>query len=91
MVIIDVPLLFETGMECMADDVWLTYAPEEEQIRRLVKRNHLSEKEALDRINSQWSGEKKRFLANEVIDTTGSKEETAAYVKGLFSKKYYPL
>ncbi len=90
-VVIDVPLLFETGMACMADEVWLTYAPQEEQIRRLIKRNNLTKKEAMDRINSQWPTEKKRLLANEIIDTTGTKEETADYVKKLFSKHYYPL
>ena len=90
-VVLDVPLLFETGMEHMADEVWLTDAPQREQIARLQKRNGLTKAQALARIKSQWPNEKKQALANEVIDTTGTKKETAAYVKALFSKRFYPL
>ena len=39
--ILDVPLLFETGMEKLCDETWLIYVPREEQIRRMAERDGL--------------------------------------------------
>ncbi|NLB90300.1 MAG: dephospho-CoA kinase [Clostridiales bacterium] len=89
--VIDVPLLFEAGMSGLADEIWLTYAPVEEQVRRLEKRNGLTQLQAMERITSQWPFEKKKLLADEIIDTTGPKEETAKRVKNLFSKHFYSI
>lgn len=89
--VIDVPLLFESGMDKMADEIWLADVPVEEQVRRLEKRSNLTKSEALERINSQWPREKKVSLADEVIDTRGTKKNTEDYVKALFSRRFYPL
>ncbi len=89
--VVDVPLLFESGMEGMADEIWMTDAPVMEQVARLQKRNGLTEGQALARINSQWPRDQKLGLVDQVIDTTGPKAETEAYVKALFSKRFYPL
>ena len=78
-------------MSGLADEIWLTYAPVEEQVRRLENRTGLTQLQAMERITSQWPFEKKKLLADEIIDTTGPKEETAKRVKNLFSKHFYSI
>jgi dephospho-CoA kinase len=75
-VILDVPLLFEVGMERDLDDIIVVYVPKAVQIRRLMARDGSSRAEALARIRSQMPLEKKRDLAKRVIDNSGSLENT---------------
>jgi len=75
-VILDVPLLFEAGMERDLDDIIVVYVPKAVQIRRLMARDGSSRAEALARIRSQMPLEKKRDLAKRVIDNSGSLENT---------------
>jgi dephospho-CoA kinase len=51
--VLDVPLLFETGLEGMASEIWVAYLPQAEQLRRLMARDGLTEPQALARIRSQ--------------------------------------
>ena len=71
----DVPLLFEAGFDTMTDENWLVYVLPEIQKKRLMARNGYSEEEALRRISSQMSLEKKKLLADVVIDNNGDVEE----------------
>lgn len=75
--VLDVPLLYETGLDARCQEVWCVYAPREEQVRRLVRRG-LSEEEARQRIDSQMSGDEKARRSDQVILTTGTKEESAS-------------
>lgn len=51
--ILDVPLLFETGMDRLADTVICVTAPEAVRVRRIRGRDKLTAEEALRRIHSQ--------------------------------------
>ncbi len=75
-VILDIPLLFESGLTNLVDKTILVYVDEEKQIERLMNRNHFSKEEALARIHSQFSLKEKRTLADAVIDNNGSVENT---------------
>jgi dephospho-CoA kinase len=75
-VILDVPLLIEAGMHKGLPEVIVVYAPEHIQLQRLRQRDNLSETDALARIRSQMSIEKKKKLASIVIDNTGIKDKT---------------
>lgn len=66
-----VPLLFETGMQTMADTVWTVSVPPALQRERLVARDALSEAEADARIAAQWPLERKLELSDRVLDNTG--------------------
>ncbi|MDY0195561.1 MAG: dephospho-CoA kinase [Sulfurovaceae bacterium] len=66
---IDIPLFFE-NKRYKIDRSLVVYAPKSEQIKRLMKRNALSEQEALLRIESQMDIEEKRRLATYVIDNS---------------------
>lgn len=74
-VVLMVPLLFEAGMEGLADEVWVVKASPENQLERLMKRNGLSRREAELRIRAQWPLEQKIALADVVIDNDLPPEE----------------
>jgi len=75
-VILDIPLLFEAGMQGGLDAVILVYASERLQLERLMARDGLTEPEALARIRAQMPIESKKALATRVIDNSGSREQT---------------
>lgn len=74
-VIVDVPLLFETNMEKMYDQTIVITLPEDLQIQRLMQRNSLSKKAALNRIHSQMSLKEKEAKATYVVANTGTISE----------------
>ncbi|QDZ40694.1 dephospho-CoA kinase [Euhalothece natronophila Z-M001] len=67
-----IPLLFEVKMQDLVTETWVVYCPEEEQLKRIMERDGLSEKEARSRINAQMSLSDKIALADVVIDNSGS-------------------
>lgn len=75
-VILDIPLLFESRLEYMADKTILVYVDATVQLSRLMSRNGLSREEAEARIKSQMDLKIKINLANAVIDNNGTIEET---------------
>ena len=81
LVVADIPLLYEGHYEQLMDAVAVVYLPENIQIRRLMKRNHLSLEEAKQRVISQLSIEEKKALADIVFDNSGSKEMLEAQIK----------
>ena len=50
---LDAPLLFETGLDAICDQVWLVTAPQEDRITRIMVRDHLSKEEAYARLKNQ--------------------------------------
>jgi len=58
------------------DILWVTTAPEEIQVERLVTKRKMSREEALQRVRGQGSQEEKKSAASIVIENTGSFEDT---------------
>lgn len=77
-VVMDVPLLYETHMERICDVVWVVWVDRETQKYRLMKRNNYSEEEATVRIEAQMSLDEKAHMADVIIDNSQSMEETIA-------------
>ena len=75
-VILDVPLLIESGMDTGLSDIIVVYIPEQVQFQRLMTRDALAQKQALARIRSQLSIEEKKKRATIVIDNSNSLENT---------------
>ncbi|MEC3605606.1 dephospho-CoA kinase [Bacillus glycinifermentans] len=75
-VVLDIPLLYESGLEHLTDKVLVVWVPKELQLERLMERNSLSEKEALNRIHAQLSLDEKKKKADAVIDNSGSLKDT---------------
>lgn len=69
-VIYDVPLLFEAGIDKRVDQTIVVTADRNTQIARLKKRNHLSRAEALRRIRSQMPLAKKTQRADYLLNGT---------------------
>lgn len=74
--ILDVPLLYETGMNRLCDTVWCVTLPRREQIKRLMVRDGLSRKQALARIHSQYPGWLRTLRSPVRISSLGTHEET---------------
>ena len=82
-VIYDVPLLFEAGIDKRVDMTIVVTADLETQLTRLKKRNGLSRAEALRRIKSQMPISQKRRLADYVIDGTSKRTDLFRQIKAL--------
>ena len=82
---LDIPLLFESGMDSLCNEVWLVTAPIKDRIARLALRSKMDEKQARARIRSQMPEDKKRRLASHVIDTRGEVCQTRARIDRLIS------
>jgi len=85
-VIYDVPLLFEAGIDKRVAITIVVTADRETQIARLNKRNGLSRAEALRRIKSQMPLAQKRRLADHVIDGTSKRMDLFRQIKVLYKQ-----
>lgn len=81
----DIPLLFENKLQSHVDKVLVVYIDEEEQLKRLMKRDQSSEEEAINRMKAQLSIEEKKRLADAYIDNRGSKEASFAQLKKILT------
>jgi len=72
LIVADIPLLFEVGLEGDFDTVVLVDAPEDLRLERLVRDRGLAPEEARRMIDSQWPSQPKRAAADFVIDNAGS-------------------
>ncbi|WP_081413177.1 dephospho-CoA kinase [Aneurinibacillus terranovensis] len=86
LIVLDIPLLYESGLEYMVEAVVVVYCTPEQQLKRLMKRNGLSREEALRRIASQIPVEEKKKRASYVIDNSGTLEETERQVNKLIQR-----
>ena len=82
--VLDVPLLYETGMDVLCDEVWLLAVPHEDQVQRIIERDGLDEEQALRRINSQMSMDEKQARCDRVIWTNRSIQATQRELESLW-------
>ena len=85
-VVLEIPLLVETGGTSLVDEVWVTIASESAVLRRLEERSELSRQQSLARIRSQISNEKRVKHADVVIKNDGSLDELRARVEELWQR-----
>lgn len=79
-VVLMIPLLFETGLEVLCSETWLVDCDAITQLQRLRARDQLSEADALARLDAQWPLARKRALADVVIDNRGDGDWLRAQV-----------
>ena len=80
----DIPLLFETGHEHDFDAVVVAACSADEQLRRLMVRDGMSEADARARLAAQFPIEEKVRRAHYVIRTDGNFAETDAEIQRVF-------
>jgi dephospho-CoA kinase len=85
-VILDIPLLIETGMYQDMSDIIVVYVPPSVQIERLIARDGLSRADALSRISSQMSIEEKKNYASIIIDNRYSLKRTKERTLEVYQK-----
>ena len=84
-VVLMIPLLYEAGLEELCTEIWLVDCPEAEQLRRLMARDGLGEAEARARLAAQWPQQRKRALADVVIDNEDGQKSLADRLARAFS------
>jgi len=83
--IADIPLLYETGTERLYDAIIVTACEPDEQVRRIIARDHVTEAEAQQRIAAQLPMQEKVRRADYVIRTDGTHAETDEQVAGIYA------
>ncbi|GBG04514.1 dephospho-CoA kinase [Lactobacillus rodentium] len=73
--VVDVPLLFEAGLEEIVDKTLVIYTTPELELERLMQRDHLNSSAALERIHSQMPLTQKVKKADYAIENTGTIDE----------------
>ncbi|MCZ8518318.1 MULTISPECIES: dephospho-CoA kinase [Paenibacillus] len=87
LVVIDVPLLYESGLQEQYEQVMVVYVPRAVQLQRLMLRDGASEEAAQRRLQAQWDIEEKRRLADILIDNSGTMEETGQQVDRFWNER----
>lgn len=85
-VVLDVPLLFETGMDEECDLTVLAVVDQATQLKRLMKRDQISKMDAVKKISSQMSLKEKMQRADVIIDNNGTLEQTRSQVAELVDR-----
>jgi len=85
-VIVDCPLLFESGADVACDQVWVLSCGEDEQVRRVMERDGLTQAEAVQRLEAQMSDAERRSRATRVIDTSSDEASTQRAVTAYYEE-----
>ncbi len=84
--VIEAPLLIEAKMQNLVDEVWLVTVDEEIQLKRVMTRDGLTEKEVRLRLAAQMPQEEKKAYAHRVINNNGNIKDLLAQVDKLWSE-----
>ena len=85
-VVVEVPLLFEAGMQQIMDKIIVVSASKNKQIERAKKDMSLSEDEIKKRIGAQMPMSKKKELADLEVDNNGSIEKTKRQIEKIWEE-----
>lgn len=85
-VVYDVPLLVEARVDDPWDLIVVAHAPADERLRRLIELRGMQPEEAQNRIDAQVSDAKRLEIADVVIDTAGSLQQTEQQVDALWQR-----
>jgi dephospho-CoA kinase len=85
-IILDVPLLFETGMDRDMAEVIVVFVPESIQLKRLIERDGIDRQAAMARIRSQMPIGEKRKRATIVIDNSGSHSASRRQARDVYKR-----
>jgi len=85
LVLVEVPLLYETGREAAFDRVIVVSAPEADRIRRLRERDRRGKAEIRGILQAQWPLPDKVARADYVVDNGGELGRTRQQVKNIWA------
>jgi dephospho-CoA kinase len=82
-VMVVVPLLFETNFQALVDRILVVDCPPEQQIERLVKRDHIDESLARKMLSQQLGNDQRVARAHDVIDNRTASADLESQVADL--------
>ena len=85
-IILDIPLLFETGSEDLCDAVWFITADDEVRRRRVMERDGVTAEQVELRMRSQMPEKEKAERSDEIVDNSRGVEELHRTVDALLKK-----
>lgn len=78
--VVDAPLLIETGLQHDVDEVWVVKVNLKEQLQRLAQRDGLTPEEVMNRLDAQLPQKEKLKYARRIIDNSGKPDTTIKQV-----------
>lgn len=87
LIVSDIPLLYESGLEDGFEEIMVVYVPREVQLERLMSRDQMTQADAEARIAAQMDIERKKERANIVIDNSGSWAQTEKQLQAFLTRK----
>lgn len=88
LVVVDIPLLYESELQSLFEKIMVVYVSREKQLQRLMERERISEERAVARLKSQMDIEQKKRMADYVIDNSGTLTETYQQVDKLWNRLF---
>ncbi len=85
-IFIDAPLLFETGLDKSASEIWVIDVDEETRIKRIMERDGLKREDIAMRISNQMTRDEKNKRADVILDNTGDQETLYQQIEQLLQK-----
>ena len=83
-VFVEIPLVFEAGMQDLFDEILFIACDDEIRLKRLILRNNITKQEAENRINSQISQQEKISKSNFVIYNNSTVQDLENELNELF-------
>ena len=74
-ILLEIPLLFEAKFEDICTEIWLVDCPKEVQLKRLVKRDNITKKQAFKIINLQSNFHEKKNLCDVILDNSNDQNQ----------------
>lgn len=87
LVVSDIPLLYESGLEEGFTEVMVVYVPRAVQLERLMNRDQMTRADAEARIAAQMDIERKKERADIVIDNSGLWAQTEKQLESFLTHK----
>jgi dephospho-CoA kinase len=84
--VVEAAIMIESGSHKRYDRLIVAFCPPQMQLRRFMERDGASEEEAKRRLERQLPLAEKRKFADYLIDTSGTKEETARQVLEVYKQ-----
>jgi len=85
-IIIDIPLIFETNLPNLVDQIWAVSSDLENRMNRIMKRDNIDYKSANARIESQISIQKYKDKIDYIINNNSVVEDTLSQCDELYNK-----
>lgn len=85
-IVLDIPLLFETGSEDLCDAVWFITADDDVRRRRVMERDGVTAEQVKSRMKSQMPEKEKAQRSDEIVDNSRGVEELHRTVDVLLKK-----